>query len=327
MDILEFNESYRDDWQRIVARCGSLYHDIRWKQVIAEAYHLQPAYYLIKDNGKTIGIFPGFNTRKNTVISMPYLPFAGLAVSDPALFTGALHELLRANKNSSFTLKQLSDTQPANPGYVTMIKKLEATKDEEFNKLSSRLKNKVRNACKVPFELKKTSVAEFYPIYLKATNALGTPGHSIRFFNLLKHAFDDICHIHNLILDGKSIGVIFEIDYKGTRHDLWIFSLKQYLEHQPNIYLYWKTLEDSVNKGLSYYDFGRSTYEQGTYVFKKQWGAKPVFLNYTKNQAVGNEFTQTELPPLEGGRLPKIWSKLPHTVTNRLGPVLRKYIY
>jgi lipid II:glycine glycyltransferase (peptidoglycan interpeptide bridge formation enzyme) len=37
--------------------------------------------------------------------------------------------------------------------------------------------------------------------------------------------------------------------------------------------LYWTMIRDSIERGYKVFDFGRSTPNEGTYNFKKQWGA------------------------------------------------------
>ena len=66
------------------------------------------------------------------------------------------------------------------------------------------------------------------------------------------------------------------IGFRGTLYNPWASSLRQYSKYSPNMLLYWKMLEFACDNGFNYFDFGRSSLDEGTYKFKKQWGASPV---------------------------------------------------
>jgi hypothetical protein len=44
----------------------------------------------------------------------------------------------------------------------------------------------------------------------------------------------------------------------------------------PNMLLYWEMIRDALARGLRVFDFGRSTPDESTYQFKRQWGAQPA---------------------------------------------------
>jgi hypothetical protein len=90
--------------------------------------------------------------------------------------------------------------------------------------------------------------------------------------------------------------------------------------------LYWEIIKFAIDKGVAKLDFGRSTPNEGTYNFKKQWGAQPVPL-----------YWQYLLP--SGGKMPDLtptnpkyqaairtWQKLPLPITNLLGPLIVRNI-
>jgi CelD/BcsL family acetyltransferase involved in cellulose biosynthesis len=98
--------------------------------------------------------------------------------------------------------------------------------------------------------------------------------------------------------------------------------------------LYWSLLEHVCNLGCKEFDFGRSTYDEGTYKFKRQWGAEPVPLawsdlvqNLAPNQTT-TDITSTSSDNVNQIRalVEKTWSKLPLGVTTTLGPKIRKHI-
>ncbi len=328
MDIIEYNDTYKEKWQSFVTNYGTLYHDIRWKYVIANTYNLVPKYYIFLDDNKIKGIFPLFQMSSKELVSLPYLPFAGPIYENKQIADKYFTEFVQFLKMKGILklIVRQKDNIVRSNSYVTMIKKLEHEEEIAFRNLKPRLRNKIRNAKKQPFKLIPSSIEQFYAVYVKATNALGTPPHKMAFFKNILYSFGESVRIHNLYYDKLTVGTIFEIDYLSTRYNLWIFSFKEYFRFQPNIFIYWQTIQDSIRKGLRYYDFGRSVFEEGAYYFKKQWGTKPVGLAYRNYDLSRDDLVPILQPPIRAKLLPKIWSKIPLIISNKIGPLIRKYI-
>lgn len=328
ISLKPYTDKYSDIWQEIVSNYGCLFHDIRWKYIIEESYNLESKYFIIFNNTDVIGLAPFFKVR-NGLMSLPYLPYAGIVNvtgNDFAakVYSGLAEGGAKLNVRSKSTVPA-EQLEPTN--YVTMIKELNEPVDETFNHFNKKQRNMIRKASEYDFAVADTDVEGFYKIYLRATNNLGTPGHRLSFFkNIAKHFKNDV-KITLLLHKGSAIGTSLEIDYAGTRYDPWAFSLKEYFQYKPNVFLYWESLQEAINKGLKYYDFGRSNFEGGTYHFKLSWGAQPKPLEYNEFQSVNNKLVSNPITYSQKSLLPSIWSKCPQIFTNTLGPYLRKYIY
>ena len=89
--------------------------------------------------------------------------------------------------------------------------------------------------------------------------------------------------------------------------------------------LYFKMLSLAVEKRSSHFDFGRSSFAENTYKFKKQWGAQACTLQWhTHPQTTVTDPTtsHSKLRTL----LAKVWAFLPLTLTNYIGAKVRRYI-
>ena len=110
----------------------------------------------------------------------------------------------------------------------------------------------------------------------------------------------------------------------------WASTLAEYNALAPNMLLYWTIQSQLCERGVRQFDFGRSTFGEGTYKFKKQWGALPVALDWREWDAQGvapvaapaTAGASSSLRPL----IESAWQRLPLAVTNSLGPRLRRYI-
>jgi predicted N-acyltransferase len=91
-----------------------------------------------------------------------------------------------------------------------------------------------------------------------------------------------------------------------------------------NMKLYWEALVAVLERGCTVFDFGRSTIDSGTYVFKKQWGARPIQLYWHRWER--DPVQADAMSPLSAGRRMRyasmVWRHLPLGIANALGPLV-----
>ncbi|HAV35350.1 MAG TPA: hypothetical protein DCX52_03155, partial [Massilia sp.] len=131
--------------------------------------------------------------------------------------------------------------------------------------------------------------------------------------------------------EGKAVGAGWVLLCGDKAVIPWASTLADYNPLAPNMLLYWAIQSHLCETGVRQFDFGRSTYGEGTYKFKKQWGAVPVALDWKEWDAQG--VAPIVAPATSGGAKSSLrplvesaWQKLPLAVTNSLGPRLRRYI-
>ena len=90
--------------------------------------------------------------------------------------------------------------------------------------------------------------------------------------------------------------------------------------------LYWSILKHVTDNGCNRFDFGRSTYDEGTYRFKLQWGAEPIPLEWSSYAPSGAEYDIQSGHSIFRPIVEKIWQRLPLSIANSLGPLVRKHI-
>jgi hypothetical protein len=95
--------------------------------------------------------------------------------------------------------------------------------------------------------------------------------------------------------------------------------------------LYWSFISFAADNGYSFFDFGRSTPNEGTYKFKKQWGAISQPLYWEKSTKKNNDFsltTETNIHTNGQFRVlaERIIQHLPTNTATVIGSRLRKYI-
>ena len=93
----------------------------------------------------------------------------------------------------------------------------------------------------------------------------------------------------------------------------------------PNNLLYWTILQQAIADGSAVMDFGRSTPNEGTFHFKKQWGALPSPLCWEYDVTSGGLPDQSPKNP-KFRLMIESWKRLPLWLANSLGPRIVKDI-
>jgi CelD/BcsL family acetyltransferase involved in cellulose biosynthesis len=114
--------------------------------------------------------------------------------------------------------------------------------------------------------------------------------------------------------------------FRNTLEIPWASSINDYKALCPNNMLYWEAIRFAIGKGFTKFDFGRSTPDEGTYHFKKQWGAKPVQLYW--QYLMAGHGTMPDLSPSNPKYQAAIrfWQQLPVSATKALGPLIVRNI-
>ena len=116
------------------------------------------------------------------------------------------------------------------------------------------------------------------------------------------------------------------VGFRDTLENPWASSLREYSRLSPNMLLYWTMLEYACDNGYSYFDFGRSSPDEGTYKFKKQWGAEPIPLHWHYILLNGQPIIEETSEKSKFEKAIHFWKKLPVRVTKIIGPMIRKNI-
>ncbi|HCY86274.1 MAG TPA: peptidoglycan bridge formation protein FemAB [Desulfobacteraceae bacterium] len=206
--------------------------------------------------------------------------------------------------------------------------------------LLSGLKAKVRSQVKKPIRdgLQfvmggRELIRPFYGVFKENMRDLGSPVHSVRWMEQLLTAYKNRAHIGLVSLpDGTPAAGGLILCHRTTVSIPWASSLRCYNRLNPNMLLYWRFLEFACRQGFQHFDFGRSTPGEGTFRFKTQWGATPVFLHW----ADFNPFADDPAVPLvrDAGTdvsparraVEIILSKMPLSLATALGSSTRRFI-
>jgi hypothetical protein len=85
-------------------------------------------------------------------------------------------------------------------------------------------------------------------------------------------------------------------------------------------------LRFAIDRGLRIFDFGRSTPNEGTYLFKKQWGAEPRDLVWEYWMADGCSLPDMSPKNPKFSLAVRAWQRLPVRVATTIGPMIVRNI-
>jgi len=167
---------------------------------------------------------------------------------------------------------------------------------------------------------------DFYKVFAINMRDLGSPVHSKRMLGNVLEEFPENSRIVIVYKEDQPIACSMVVGFKDILENPWASSLKEYSRLSPNMLLYWAMLEYACDNGFAYFDFGRSSPDEGTYKFKEQWGPKPMPLHW--QYAILNGQPEDAGVTEKSKYLKAIgyWQKLPVWVTKIIGPRVRKHI-
>jgi FemAB-related protein (PEP-CTERM system-associated) len=150
--------------------------------------------------------------------------------------------------------------------------------------------------------------------------------YSIRWFREILRIFPSTCRLVVVYAGDRPVAGAFLL-WHGSRIEVpWASALRESNSLCANVFMYWELLRFAVAQGFERFDFGRSTPNEGTFHFKRQWGAEPRELVWEYWTADG--IAMPDLSPRNPRYALAIaaWQRLPVGVTKVIGPAIVRNI-
>jgi serine/alanine adding enzyme len=316
---------------------GNYCQDLGWKAVIEATYGKKPDYLICreKETGRIAGVAPAFWMDSlvfgRRLVSLPYLDYGGI-LADNAEAEDALAEALLEDahaRKAKLEIRQSSPLPnrqaPANRKVRMVLDLRDLTEEGYWKSLDAKVRNQVRKAGKSEITVRTGRaelLEEFYRVFCVNMRDLGSPVHDLALFRNVLDQFPG-AEIALAMWKGLCVGGLVRIHWKHTLAIPWASTLRQYRGYCPNNAIYWDSIATALRRGCETVDFGRSTRDEGTYRFKRQWLAEEGPLPWYSFDPSGRAPADIGQP---GGLMQAIsglWTKLPTWYANRLGPSIR----
>ncbi len=310
--------------------CG--YHLWRWRGIFTEVFGHEADYAAAQRDGRIVGVLPLVRFASplfgRFVVSLPFVNYGGVVADDDdaaealvayaGAYTrrcGASHLELRHDRRRFPALAPKEHK-------VAMTLALPGDADTLWTALDRKVRNQVRKAEKSALTTEvggRELAADFYHVFCRNMRDLGTPVYTPRLFEAVLDRFPDRARVIVVRHEGAAVAAGLTWRFRGRTEVPWASSLREFNAMSPNNLLYWTILKQAIADGSTVMDFGRSTPNEGTFHFKKQWGAEPTPLCWEYDIAAGALPDQSPKNPKFQLAI-RAWQRLPLAVANTLGP-------
>ena len=315
------------------------YHFSTWRKLFKSTFNHDDLSTIALDESKSIcGLFPltHFNSAMfgNFAVSIPYFNYGGPIADNENIENLLIEEAIsKAPENNieHIEIRELRkrDNFNARTDKVSMIRKLPDSTNAFSEEIGTKLRAQIKrsNDYRPQFKVGGLELLnDFYRVFSINMRDLGTPVYSKRFFLDVMHAWPNNSHFIVVYLDKKPVACAFVLGYKDILEIPWASALKTTNKIGINMFMYWNILNFAIDNNYTYFDFGRSSRDSGTFKFKQQWGAKPIqnYWNYWLPE--GKELPQINPNNPKYKLLISCWKKLPVMASNLIGPHIVKNI-
>lgn len=315
------------------------YHHPAWLGVVERAFGHRTQYLAAERDGSVVGVLPlvffSHPIFGRSTISMPFFNYGGILADDPDVERGLLDRAIEATAAAGGSHLELRHTRQLFPDLaakrhkVAMLLRLEASVEHQWNGLDRKLRNQVRKAEKSGLTVERGGLEllpQFYAVFARNMRDLGTPVYGIRFFEEVLRAMPEQARVLVVRTAEQPVAASIVLWRPTTMEVPWASALREFNPLCPNVLLYWHMLQFALERGCVQFDFGRSTPDEGTFHFKRQWGAEPLPLVWEYWMANGRPVPNLSPKNPKFSVAITAWQKLPVRVATLLGPHIVRHI-
>ena len=347
LQIIEAEQSHRGEWNNYVEQHADStpYHRMDWSASVEGAYRQKMCGAIAFDQQhNVVGVFPAILfkslSQKRHLCALPYCDL-GYGLADSPEILQALQTFLinkaKSSGSQQFEVRATTTTPVEESDMegqkVRMLLPLPETSEALMSSFKSKLRSQIRKAEKNGLSVRIASdtqaLEDFYLVYSTNMRDLGSPAHHRRWFEHIIANYGDNAVLSVVYKDDKPAGAGIVLKNGRNACIPWASTVREFNRLAPNMLLYWSLLEHCADNNVATFDFGRSTFNEGTYKFKKQWGALPQLLDWQSIDN-NNEVQKNDTPQGEKGKIRQvvesIWPKLPLGLSVSLGSRIRPFI-
>jgi serine/alanine adding enzyme len=325
------------EWDELVARSGGTFcHLSAWRKIMEDVFGHR-TYFLTARNsdGAVEGVLPLVSIRSkllgNFLLSMPCLNYGGPLGSDAAR-VALCEEATRIADSTGVDVLELR-ARDAEPPVLTpaarkiaVIVPLAPTVEEQWEKrFKSKLRGKIKRPMNHGMEVRfgAAELDPFYEIFARNMRDLGTPVLPRQWFEAIRDAFGDTVIFASVYSEGIAVASGCGFMYGDEFEITWSSALREHNSKHPNMLLSWALMQESIRRGATAFNFGRSTPGSNTHEYKQQWGGHDIPLPWA---IWGKQSGQPDQNSTKFRIATAIWSRLPVGLTKRIGPALARQL-
>ncbi|WP_310494286.1 FemAB family XrtA/PEP-CTERM system-associated protein [Dechloromonas sp.] len=321
-------------WNEFIFACpdATFFHRAEWQEIIHKVFR-HPTFFLYAEKGgEIVGVLPlaHVNSRLfgNSLISLPFAVYAGVASSDREAIAGLEAEAQQLAVKLGVDHLEFRNIAPKHADwptqdlYVTFRKEIQP--DVEANMLAIPRKQRamvrkgIKNCLKSQVD---RSSDRFFALFADNVHRHGTPALPKRYFDTLLEVFGDDCEILTITSsEGKLLSSVLSFYFRDEVLPYYAGDDEAARDLAANDFKYWELMRRSCERGLRIFDYGRSKVGTGPYAFKKNWGFEPQPLHYEYCLYKRDSIPQNNPNNAKYKLFIEAWRRMPIGLANWLGP-------
>ena len=317
---------------------GSPFHLSHWQEAVTRSFGHDPCSCMLVEQGTIRAILPLIQVRSllfgNILSSVPFGAYGGILADNDESFNLLFEHARKQTGSRNADYLELKFQQEKETGlqetglYFSFIKQLSDDHEANLKAIPRKQRAMVRKGIKAGLKAHVSCeyLDDFYTLYARNVQRMGTPVYAKKWFANLLAIFDDNACLMVIEHQGRIISGVISLFFRDTVLPYYAASDNRYWHLAPNDFQYWQLMRLAVDRGCRFFDYGRSKQGTGHFRYKCHWGFEPRPLHY---QYYLHKLDQLpELNPLN----PKyrlqiaLWKRLPPVIARMLGPHVVKYI-
>ena len=312
---------------------ASAYLYAGWPRLIGRAFGHEIRMLAADSGGSIAGVLPLVIMRSRLfgrfAISLPFLNAGGLLADHPDAADALVNAAVRVAQDAHADYLELRHTSRLCPGLlerrhrVAMALDLQDSAERQWDVLDRKVRNQVRKAEKSGLTAAAGGVDlldGFYDVFSRNMRDLGTPVFPLALFREAVTTYPDLTTV-TCVYKGEQPVASAIVHRRGEWAEvIWGSALREFNPFCANVFLYWQLIRTAIAQRCRTFEFGRCAPGEGTFHFKRQWGAEPqplVWEYWTKSGTI--DFDASPRNP-RYARAVAAWRRLPLSLTTAIGP-------
>ena len=328
-----------EGWDAYLLRWGmrGFHHQTSWSRIFQNGLKHQAWYLWTERSGQITGVLPLMHIQSalfgSYLVSQPYLNTGGILADSAQCEEMLIERAVRLADSLDVRRMELRHEESVQHAAlnglstekVHMRLRLPTCPDELWGSFKSKVRSQIRkplNNESLTVQFGGMSELEaFYSVFCHNMRDLGTPPFARSLFEEILQEFPDAAEICTVRAGQTPVASGLLLHGPGTTLIPSASSLRAFNSTSCNMLMYWHAMTRSIERGQSWFDFGRSSSDSGTYRFKKQFGSEEFPASW---QYYNRSGSTDDMRPGSGrfDLMIRVWQKLPVWLTRLIGPAI-----
>ncbi len=319
---------------------GTLFHLAGWGRAVERVFGHESRDLVARRGDELVGVLPLMLCQRpllgRHLVSMPYAVYGGPLGSEPEVeraLVAQASELARAERVGRMELRCAQDPglelQPS-ALYAAFVHPLPGRAADVLARMPKRARAEVRKAVErhgLTLSEGRWYLGDLERLFLSSKQSLGSPGLPRAWFEALLEEFGADVLLHAVHKEQRVIAATMSFVFRDTLLFYYIGTTPEAnREYSVTNFLGTRLQELGVERGLKWFDLGRSRVDSGPYRFKQHQGFEPRVLPYRYLLVKSRSLPSFNPSNPRTESLRRIWAGLPAWLARSLSEPLMRYL-